>query len=268
MDTTNKRIEEIKKEGYQLDFTTVFGNAFENYKKIALTVGLLFIIVGIIVIAIAALVATVFFGFNMDYFVENSQEMEKFKFSSLPTIYLLLYVIGMVVFTAITSPITAGVLKIAHNARINQEVSIGTAFDFYKQPYFKELFVSTSLIAFFSVIVNLIFETVGFAFIGVFFTYVVSFFTFLTIPFIIFGNLKAIDAIQASFTVVSKNILILVGLLICAALFVLIGMIACCIGILFTMPFIYSMYYSIYNEVIGVGVNDEIDEINGVQTWN
>ena len=36
------RIAEIKKNGYQLDFGTVFEHAFENYKKIALYAGLLF----------------------------------------------------------------------------------------------------------------------------------------------------------------------------------------------------------------------------------
>lgn len=267
METTNKRIEEIKREGYELDFTTVFGNAFENYKKTAMTVGLLFIIVAIIAVAVAGSVAAIFFGINMDYFVENSQQMEKFTISSLPIIYLLLYVLGMVFFTAIASPITAGVLKMSHNANINQEVSIGTAFDFYKKPYFQELFISTTLITFFGVIINLLFETLGFAFIGGIVTYIITFFTFLTIPFIIFGNLKAIQAIHASFTVVSKNIIILFGLLICGALFSMIGLIACCIGAFFTFPFMYSLYYSIYNEVIGVKVNDEVEEINGINEY-
>lgn len=268
MKTTVQRIEEIKREGYQLDFTTVFGNAFENYKKIALKVGLLFIILGIIVGAIAALVATIFFGFSMDYFVENSQELQNFKMSGLPMLYLLLYIIGMVIFTGIGSPIIAGIFKIADNGTKNQEVSIGTAFDYFKQPYFKELFIASALIAFFGVILNLLLESLDFSIIGVLITYIISFFTFLNIPFIIFGNLKAIEAIQASITVVSKNILVLLGLLICGFLFVMLGIIACCIGIIFTMPFIYSLYYSIYNEVIGVATHDELDEINGVETWN
>ena len=34
--TTQDRIEEIKKNGYTLDFGNVFNHAFENYKKIAL----------------------------------------------------------------------------------------------------------------------------------------------------------------------------------------------------------------------------------------
>lgn len=267
METTNKRLEEIKKEGYELDFTTVFGNAFENYKKTAMTLGVLFIIIAIIFIAIASAIAGLFFGLNIDYFIENSQQMQKFKISTLPIIYVLLYAIGTVIFAGITSPITAGVLKIAHNAQQNQEISIGTAFDFYKQPYFKELFIASSLIGFFTVIINLIFEFLGFGLLGIFFTYVITFFTFLTIPFIIFGNLKAIEAIQASFTVISKNILILLGLLICGALFSMIGFFACCIGAFFTLPFMYSLYYSIYNEVIGVEVSDELEGINGLNEY-
>ena len=38
--STQNRIEEIKKNGYILDFAKVFNHAFENYKKIALYGGL------------------------------------------------------------------------------------------------------------------------------------------------------------------------------------------------------------------------------------
>jgi len=31
----------------------------------------------------------------------------------------------------------------------------------------------------------------------------------------------------------------------------LVGFIGCCIGIFFTLPFFYSMYYAIYSEIVG-----------------
>ena len=38
------KIEEIKANGYQIDFGTVFEHAFENYKKIALYAGLMLLV--------------------------------------------------------------------------------------------------------------------------------------------------------------------------------------------------------------------------------
>jgi hypothetical protein len=45
--------------------------------------------------------------------------------------------------------------------------------------------------------------------------------------------------------------LIIAGLMIVACIFIMLGLIAFCIGILFTMPFIYSVYYILYADIIG-----------------
>jgi hypothetical protein len=79
---------------------------------------------------------------------------------------------------------------------------------------------------------------------------------------IIFGNLQAIEAIKGSMIVVSKQFFILMGLLIVSLLFTMLGIFGFCIGIFFTMPFIYSMYYSIYNEIIGDNDTEEKSEID------
>ena len=44
MNTTKDKIEKISTNGYELDFGTVFENAFENYKKIALYAGLMLLV--------------------------------------------------------------------------------------------------------------------------------------------------------------------------------------------------------------------------------
>ena len=58
---------------------------------------------------------------------------------------------------------------------------------------------------------------------------------------------------------ISKQFFILLGLLIVAILFCMLGIFGFCIGIIFTMPFISSMTYSIYASII----NDEENEENG-----
>jgi hypothetical protein len=52
---TKNRIEEIKANGYQLDFSNVFNLAFENYKKIALYAGSLILVFYFVIFAMLQL---------------------------------------------------------------------------------------------------------------------------------------------------------------------------------------------------------------------
>jgi uncharacterized membrane protein len=90
----------------------------------------------------------------------------------------------------------------------------------------------------------------GYQWLGLIISLSLALLTFLTIPLIIFGNLKAIEAIQGSIIMVSKQPLIIAGLLIVATIFVMLGLIAFCVGIFFTMPIIYAMHYTIYASII------------------
>lgn len=261
MKTTLQRIEEIKREGYQLDFTTVFGNAFENYKKIALMVGLFSLLLGLGFIILGAVGFVLIYGMKDASFFEN-MDAESMQLENFTTPFLIVYMVSVIFLTALFSPITAGFIKMARDAAKGQDVSFGTAFEYYSAPFFKEIFVAIVILTFFTTTFSFLLTFVGIQFLGGIISLVISFFTFLAIPFIIFGNLKAIEAIQASVTVVSKQILILLGLAIVGFLFAMMGMIACCIGIIFTTPIIYSLYYCIYDEIIGVYENEEINEFN------
>ena len=77
------------------------------------------------------------------------------------------------------------------------------------------------------------------------------------IPLIIFGKLKAVEALEASILIVSKQPLILLGLIVIGSIGTLVGLIGCCIGIVFTLPFFNSLYYAIYSEIIGFDPENE-----------
>jgi uncharacterized membrane protein len=63
--------------------------------------------------------------------------------------------------------------------------------------------------------------------------------------------LKAVEAIETSILLVSKQPLMLLGLIVIASIGVMVGLIGCCIGLFFTLPFMYSLYYAIYSEIVG-----------------
>ncbi|MBC8882882.1 hypothetical protein H9X57_04365 [Flavobacterium piscinae] len=87
----------------------------------------------------------------------------------------------------------------------------------------------------------------------------------LAVPLIIYGEQKAIDSLVISIKLVSKQWLILLGLAIVSIIFVCLGLIGLCIGILFTFPFWYSFLYTTYNTILPIEVASEIEEIGRVE---
>ena len=257
MESTKKRIEEIKNNGYELDFSDVFNHAFENYKKIALYAGLaLFVFLVLMGIIVAGIAVSV-----MGMAVLNEKFIENLKLENLSGVYIILYLIVAVFFSALLSPFNAGLLKMAYSAEKDEEFHVSTFFEYFKAPYFKELFTATILISLVSSGLSILLELANIQILGLLTSMAVSFLTVLTLPLIIFGELKAIDAIQSSFTIVIKQPVTLILLIVVAYIGSFVGLIGCCIGMFFTVPFIYSTQYTIYCAIVGIDSKTELEEI-------
>ena len=253
MKTTKEKIEEIKTNGYQIDFGNVFNHAFENYKKIALYAGLMIFVFAILLGFLAAGIVISTFGVS----ALNQKILEDLRVENFTGLHLAIYLILGILFNCLLVPFLAGLIKMAHSAEKDEEFHVSTVFQYYKNPYFQELVISAFIITIFSTGLSEMFKLVGIEIIGALLSAVISFFTFLTIPLIIFGNLKAIDALKSSMIIVSKQPLVLLGLIIVSRIASIVGFIGCCIGIFFTIPFIYSMYYVIYISIIGIDSENE-----------
>ncbi|WP_338408460.1 hypothetical protein [uncultured Flavobacterium sp.] len=264
MSTTKERIEEIRSNGYQLDFGTVFEHAFENYRKIALYAGSMLLVfsvlIGIVVIGIAFSVATAIFNVDVDSITKMLQP-ENLQPENFSVNFLLIYFTIIVLITCLISPFQAGFLKMADCGEKGEEFHVATIFEYYKAPYFKEIIVSTFLITLMSAGLSMAIEFSGIKIIGTIISMTISFLTFLTIPLIVFGKLDATEAIKSSVVIIAKQPFLLLALLIVAGIASIVGFIGCCIGVFFTIPFVYSMYYVIYSEIIGVDSESEMEEI-------
>ena len=245
MKNTNEAIENIKSHGYDLDFGTVFNHAFETYKKIAINGGVALILYLLLLMIVGGGLVIGIIGFGTDF-----EDLQNFTITNFSAIGILVYIVIMILFTSLSSPFNAGLLKMARNASKNEEFSIGTAFEYYSSPYFKNIFLATMILSSFTTVVVVGLELVDYNFLGVSVNLIFSFMTFLTVPLIVFGDLKPIEAIQGSITLVSKQFFIILGLLIVAGLFCMLGLFALCIGIVFTIPMITAITYSIYASVI------------------
>ncbi|KAF2333794.1 DUF2189 domain-containing protein [Flavobacterium daemonense] len=248
MKSTLAQIENIKNNGYSLDFSTVFDHAFENYKKIALYSALIIFLV-CVVVGVAAVI-TVASIYGLEHAPKIIEESMK---PSPPTLEnAIISTIGISLITAIFAPFGAGFFKMADAADKDNEFKVSTMFYYYKAPYFGQLFVATLIISAINNIIANSLESAGYVFIGAGISIFINYFMYFMVPLIVFGNLKAVDAIKGSITLVGKNPLLIFGLFILGMIGSIVGVVACGIGLFFTVIFntslIYATYYGIFTK--------------------
>lgn len=248
MKSTLDQIEDIKKDGYSIDFSTVFNYAVENYKKIALYSGLIILVFSVVAGAVVMGLAVTFYG--LQSISENF--LENFKIQNLSYVEQIATAASIAAVTALFAPLGAGFLKMADCADKDETFNVSTIFTYYKAPYFLQLFSVAFIIGIVTNGISYFTETVGFGYLGTVVSLFVNFFTFFTIPLIIFGNLKAIDAIKSSLVLVSKNPVTIFCLFLIGYIGSLVGLVGCCVGVIFTLVFntcvTYATYFSIFNE--------------------
>lgn len=263
MKSTLQRLEEIKSNGYRLDLGEAINDIFANYKKIAVLGGAVLLLLFVAALVVSGGIAMVFMG--MDSF---TQSMTDYSVAMLSSTGLIINLVVSIIGAGLLAPVFAGLVQMAHNASINEDFDFGTAFMHYKSVYFKELFFASIIVSLVgsglttllqilhlsnpSSLLNVAIIVISVA---------IPLLTLVMIPLIIFGNLKATDAIKGSIIIVSKNFWIILLLIIIIIVFVFLGIIALCIGIIFTIPAWYSMIYIIYKAAIPVEQKNELDEI-------
>lgn len=256
--TTRSRIQELKNNGYTLDFGIVFNKAFENYKKIALYGGLMIFVFFVILslITVGVIIATFGLAVTLDFFKPENLQAESLNLQNL-----LLFSGVSVLFGALLSPFPAGMIKMAHSAEKDEEFHVSSMFQYYKAPYIGELLVATLVISLISAVIQGVISYLEIPFLGYFVSLIFSTFAVLTVPLIIFGNLKAVEAIEASLLITSKQFFTIMALIFVGNIGILVGLIGCCIGIVFTIPFMYSLYFVLFSEIIGFENEPEVKEI-------
>lgn len=261
MEDNYQKLQQIAKEGYSIEFGDVLEKSFENFKKCFGIMGLSLILLSIVLFIVLFGIFGAIVGFS-----EINQTMIDFNPMMLSGTFIIIYLIFAVVFSGIMAGFNAGFYKMVHETEINNGVDVGTLFYYFRTHYFKELFVAAALIALGTTGMTILFELLHLKIIGMLVTYIISFLTFLTVPLIIFSDLKTVQAISMSIRLTLKKPLILIGLLLVAIILAMLGFIAFCIGIFFTLPFIYSMVYMIYTTISPIKENNIIDEIGRSET--
>lgn len=257
MNLTRERLQDIEQNGYQLDFSNVFNHAFENYKKIALYAGLVLFIFTVLFVVLVSMSLVSIIGVTA-----MTQELnpEKFKIENLSDTTIWIIGGASLIISCLFSPMQAGFLKMADCGDKDEEFHISTLFGYYKLPYLTRIIVTTFIISAISFLQARLLSYAGLDILGNLISYFILFITYISIPLIIFGGLKAIEAIKYSILIILKQPLVLLGLIIVAFIGSLVGFMGCCIGLFFTLPFMYSIKYAIYHNIVGIDSQNEIAE--------
>ncbi|WP_300491403.1 hypothetical protein [Flavobacterium sp.] len=250
-----KRLEEINRNGLHLETGALIDQSFENYKKIALMAGLAFLIMVIIIFVFLIGGVSVFYG--LERYVQDFSHLEQ---NGISRNFIIVSALVNTVIAAITAPFSAGIIKMSSDADNNREFSVGTAFEYYKSNKFIPVFTASLIIALTSALIGALLQLLNMNFVGTFVSMIISFLTCLTLPLIILGNLSVKDAIVHSIALVNKAPLTVLLALIVAFIGALTGLIAFCLGVFFTIPYIYCMYYTIYKNIFGSD-ESEIEDI-------
>jgi uncharacterized membrane protein len=81
--------------------------------------------------------------------------------------------------------------------------------------------------------------------------------TIFITPLIIFGNQKPLEAIKNSIMVVNKQPVPIILTVVLNYFLVLSGLFFFVIGFLFTLPYLFSVYFTLYKQVIGYTPEEE-----------
>ena len=251
------RIETVASEGYGLHLESLLSKAFSIYKRS-------FFLLSLVLIMYTVALTTIWFStFEYTYgvgfvdLIEMAQQDPNSVNDVMGSITLmngLIYSLAFSLVAGLVSPIFAGIYRISYQIKREQPYSVLDLFVYYKQPYFVNLFIYSFLLAFVVQYIGIIMTSafplcagVGSIWLQIFLNVSLIF----TAPLIVFGDMKWLEAVKASFRISFKNWFFLMFVLGIGLIISYLGVLLCGVGIIFTYSFLYVLIFVIYDDVIG-----------------
>lgn len=251
----------------QLDFGDILSRTFDLFKKTWLK-GTVFFLVLMLVMApfIVALYVPVFGSImeqaqSGDYdpndassFIKNQPDSFRYK------------ILGFTfVISLISTALVAGFYRVIKLVDFDQTNTFSDYFYFFKAKYLGKIFA----IASFSLLVALVnFALEKFlppttaSLVSGIISIILSVYTTLFVVFFAFNShLETADFFTLSFNLGSKKWLLIFGLMIIMVILAMLGIVACFIGLFFTISIVYLPTYLVYKDVVGFDSLSDIDKI-------
>jgi len=240
-----------------LDFGDVLSETIELFKKVWLQ-GFLTILLAIVV-AVPFYLAYTFLLEVLGVSTPDPAQLNDFSVQTLSQYYSTNAIYNLplgIITSTITILLVAAFYKICKQKDTNLQSS-DEYFYFFKNDYFKKALVLG--------IIHSGITTFSQFMCFIPYIYAVVPLTFFSLIFA-FNHEKPVEEIvKISFKLGNKKWLITFGSLIVTGLMGMLGILACGIGMLFTLSIFYLPVYVIYKKVVGFDDSDEIDEIGRIE---
>jgi len=217
---------------------SIISHAFEMYKGV-----FLYALVAMIIYLIADFVIQSITGLN---FYSNYSSFKDFDEDNYRNVLVdtpgsSLYYSFSGLLSILLSPLYVGLIYITNKFNTKASVEFSDLFIGYRQ--------NLGNILLYSLITNiLLWVSVAMCVIPVLFVYPLF---LLGYPILLFENANAMDAISKTYNIAKENYDVFLGTAFLGIIISAAGIILCCVGIIFTLPFIYIAMYSIYCAYLG-----------------
>ena len=220
------------------DTGSIISHAFEMYKGV-----ILYAVVAAIIYYIGDFFLQSISGFN---YWSDFRDYEDFDGDYSQINYFnrpgtSLYFSGYGLLGIFLSPLFVGLIYITNKFNTKIAIEFSDLFIGYRQ--------NLGNIVLYSLITNIIlWISVIMCIVPVFFVF--SLF-FIGYPILLFENATAMGAISKTYNIAKENYGVFLGSAVLGVLISIAGVVLCCVGIIFTYPFVYIAMYSVYCAYLG-----------------
>lgn len=217
---------------------SIISHAFEMYKGV-----ILYAVVVSIIYFLADFVIQSISGFNSwggwRDFRDMDGDYSRFNYWNKPGMSLYYSFSGLI--GILLSPLYVGLIYITNKFNTKVPVEFSDLFIGYRQ--------NLGNILIYSLITNVIlWISVFLCIIPVFFVYPLF---LIGYPILLFENSSAMDALNKTYNIAKENYGVFLGASVLGGIISIAGIVLCCVGIIFTLPFIMIVMYSTYCAYLG-----------------
>ncbi|MEC4113535.1 hypothetical protein [Myroides pelagicus] len=261
MNNLNDKLKHIKENGYLIAPFNVMGEAFSYYKRTVLPVISSSLFIFFAVMLIASTVITNNFELDKEDPVVMQEQLtalmnEWVGLLATPP-YLYYYLLASVIATALSSIVIAGFFKMNADAAMGRYPRFLSAFKYFVSIKGLYVFIAVIIISSLFTIISVPLQLMELGMVALALNWLIHTLTIFTIPLIIFGDSKPLAAIKNSIMVVNKQPIPIILTIVLNYFLLMSSLFLFIIGILLFLPYLFSIYFTLYRQVIGYFPTEE-----------
>lgn len=257
MTNLKQTIQKIKDEGYNIQPFLVMREAAVYYKKTILLVVVSLLLAFFFVSFLGSLALSQLTDINETTTPVEIQETLLALTQQLtepPLLYT--YLLFAVLFSALSSVLIAGFYKINAEAALGQTPRFISVFKYFFSIRGLYIFIAQGLITLFFTAFSVLLKEYQLEMVSIIINWLINILTLFVTPLILFGRMNPFTAIKTSIQVVNKQPIPIILTVILNYFLVFSGLFFFLIGILITLPYLFSIYFTLYKQIIGYNIEE------------